>query len=251
MSNGFGWSYSIYSTFSQCMRKGRLLYVDKLVVPGLESGDMCFGSALHSAINSVLNGDDGEITFEIYWNSYEGKELTYGRFKWAELRDLGLNFISKFTRLHAKKYQLEQAEVRLYAEYRGVKLEGTADFIGLYNGRRSLRDFKTSGYNYPKEKADVALQLYLYSFLAISNSLKAPETLGYDVFVKGTGSIQTLSWEFDEKRMYEMLDGMVDHINLIQMDAMHDYPKNPNACLYPSKCPFFSTCWVKNQESDL
>ncbi len=213
-----------------------------------ESGDMAFGSALHSAVNGALTGQNGEELFDLYWSTYDLKEVAYGRFKWAELKELGLNFISKFSRLHAKKYEVTHAEKRLYSEYKGIRLEGTPDFIGMYQGKRSLRDFKTSGYNYDKEKQDLALQLYLYAYLAIQCEGFTPETLGYDVFNKGTGSIQTMTWDFDEAKMYDMLDNMVAYCK--QIDAVTEHPKNPNGCMFgKSKCGMYEVCWGKNERT--
>ena len=222
------------------------MYVDKLASTAPESGDLAFGSALHSAINGVLTGQNGEELFEIYWNSYQDKEIVYGRFKWAELKELGLKFLSKFSRLHSGKYSVSRAEQRLYGEYRGVKFEGTPDFLGLYGGKPSLRDFKTSGYNYPKEKEDTALQLYLYAYLAVSAADFYPETLGYDVFNKGTGSIQTMTWDYDKYTMFKYLDDMVDYCEMI--DKQTHYAKNPNACVMGSiKCSMFDQCWGKKK----
>lgn len=237
----------MYSSAVTCLRKYQLCYIDKIVPEAPESGDLAFGSALHSALNGILTGENGEELFSIYWDSYETKELTYGRFKWKELKDLGLNFCSKFARLQAPKYKVQQAEVRLYGEYKGIKLEGTFDFLGEYNGRTSLRDFKTAGYNYDKAKAHTALQLNLYAFLATStDNIRSSElnTLGYTVFNKGTGSIQDLTWDFDEKVMYSMLDDMVAYCASI--DSRQSYPKNPNSCLMGSlKCQYFDNCWGK------
>jgi hypothetical protein len=238
------WSYSAFSTAVQCLQKFQLCYVDQ-VAPDYESGDMAFGSALHSAINAILQGEDGAQVFNIYWRSYEGKEhVSYGRYNWVQLLELGEVFASKFARLHAKHYQLERAEVRLYSEYRGVQLEGTFDFYGQHYGKRSLRDFKTSAYNYAKERGDMALQLYLYTFLARSNGMAAPETLGYTVFNKSLGSIQDLTWDFSEKKMIEALDGLVDYCTLLGNTAK--YPKNLNNCMIgTNRCQYYSRCHTK------
>jgi hypothetical protein len=237
----FSWSYSIYSAFARCPRLGKLLYVDNVEEPGPESGDLLFGTCLHSAINAILSGEEGGEVFQIYWDTYKEKEIDYGRFKWEELKNLGNGFCSKFTRLHSKKYTVEQAESRLYGSYRGVRLEGTPDFIGVYDGKKSLRDFKTSGYNYQPEKKLIALQLNLYAYLAYVSTGFLPETLGYTVFCKGTGSIQDQTWDFNMKTMYAQLDEMMDHIELLSKPE-GKFPKNVGACLYPRKCGMFDVC---------
>lgn len=236
------WSYSQFSAALKCLRYFKYVYIDRLDSGSLVSGDLAFGSALHSAINSVLLGGDSGDVFSIYWDSYKDKDVKYGRFNWEELRTLGLNFISKFERLHAKKYEIHTAEKRLYASYRGIKFEGTVDFYGKYNGSTSLRDFKTSGYQYSRDKPLCALQLSLYAFLV--RGLGEPiETLGYTVFNKGTGSIQDLTWEFDEKKMYWDMDELVDYLELIDKGR---YPANLNSCIMGSmKCDYFEVCHGK------
>lgn len=236
------WSFSHYSMALQCLRKYKYVALDKIVPVGPESSDLIFGSALHAAINASLTGQDGRAVFEQLWLQYETKDVEYGRYKWNELATIGTTFINNFVKYHAKHYELEFAEKRLYAEYRGIKLEGTMDYYGLYKGRKSLRDFKTSGQNYKPEKASIALQLYLYTYLALQNLFDAPETLGYTVFNKGTGSIQDLTWEFDEKVMYQALDNMVDYLSILSKPDQK-FPGNYGACLdYNRKCPFFDKC---------
>lgn len=244
------WSYSQYSAAVKCLRYYKLVYIDRIVPDVPYSGDLAFGSALHSAINSILTGDSGSDIFNIYWDTYKEKEMEWGRFKWAELRELGLNFLSKFGRLHAKKYEIKSAEVRMYGEYKGIQLEGTADFIGTYDGKLSLRDFKTSGYQYPKDKQYTALQLNLYAHLSEANGFGYPESLGYTVFNKGTGSIQDLTWAFNKAVMFEHLDNMVTYIETMERDdspaGIVSWPKNPNACQLGSiKCNMFDICWSK------
>ena len=242
------WSYSAYSTAVQCLRRYKLCYVDKISQPGT-SGDLAFGSALHSAINSYLTGGDGRAIFEIYWDSYENKDVTYGRFKWEQLKELGINFCLKFKKWHVPNHKLISAESRLYGQYKGVKLEGTPDFIGSYTDRCSLRDFKTSGYNYDKGKALTALQLNLYAFLALENKIVPKiESLGYTVFNKGTGSIQDMTWDFSERTMYKQLDDLVAYCQT--METQTTYPRNVNACLYPSKCPYFEICLEQKKEEE-
>jgi len=237
------WSYSSYSSALQCLRKYKLCYIDKIVPEGSQSSDLVFGSAIHSAINSCLTGQDGLATFELYWNSYREKDVEYGRFNWEQFSTIGSGFIRKFAKFHAPKYGLEFAEKRLYAEYRGIRLEGTPDFYGKYDGRSSLRDFKTSSRNYESAKSQVALQLYLYAYLYRSNNPTATiDTLGYTVFNKSTGSIQDLTWDFDEKTMYDMLDNLASYVT-IGFNNNSIYPKNYNACLdYNRKCQYWALC---------
>lgn len=237
-----GWSYSAYSTALICLRKYKYCFIDKLE-PDYQDGDMAFGSALHSAINSILHGEDGYEIFKLYWDSYKDKPLVYSRFKWKELEEIGYTHLRKFIKLHASEYKVEIAEKRFYATYAGVSYEGTPDFYGMYKGKLSLRDFKTSGYNYDKEKKLLATQLYLYAYLAISNGLKPPETLGYTVFNKGTQSIQDLTWEFNEVDMHKTLTDFMDYVDVLEKKDRVIFPRNLNSCIFGTKkCSFWSRC---------
>lgn len=242
----YSWSYSAFSTALTCLRKFKLVYVDKLE-PDYESGDLAFGSALHLALNACLTGGNGEETFLTYWGSYKGKDLTYGRFKWADLENLGVQFIAKFQKAYVKRFKLHTAEIRLYAEYRGIKLEGTMDLLAEFDGVMTLADFKTSSARYEPEKAKISLQLYLYSYLCIKGLGVTPAQIMYLPFLKTTGGIQTPVVEsFVEECMYAALDEMVEY--LVKLDAPNDlgidvYPKNYNACLnYGRKCEHWSKC---------
>lgn len=249
----FSWSYSAYSSAVSCLRKFKYCYVDKIVPEGPDSGDLIFGSALHAAINSCLTDGDGLSTFEIYWESYKLKKVEYGRHKWEELSKMGAEFIRKFIKYHAPKYSLEFAETRLFGEYRGVRLEGTPDYYGVYNGVKSLRDFKTSGRNYEEGKGDCALQLYLYAYLYLTNNPTSRiDTLGYTVFNKGTGSIQDLTWDFSEVKMYQALDNMIEYTKtwgLQYRDQVEEYPMNLNSCYdYNRKCIYWDKCHKEIKE---
>lgn len=246
------WSFSHYSLALQCLRKYKYIVVDKLAPEGPESSDLIFGSALHSAINACLTGQDGAATFELYWESYKERNVEYGRFNWEQLAQIGAGFIRKFAKFHAPKYELVFAEERLYAEYKGTKLEGTLDFYGKYNGRTSLRDFKTSSRNYDQAKTVCATQLYLYAYLAMQNGKDMTDAcLGYTVFNKATGSIQDLTWEFSASKMKEALDELVSYVEIWGTDKKTyvEYPKNYGACLdYNRKCQFFDKCHKENNE---
>lgn len=233
-------SYSEYSAAGSCLRK--YMHMVEKTPMDLESGDMAFGTALHAGINAILEGDDGNAVFEALWLMDEDKPLKYSRYKWEALGSMGVEFLRKFKKLQAKKYVIQIAEKRLYSTYKSLRLEGTPDFIGTFEGIRSLRDFKTSAYSYPEEKIDTALQLYVYAYLAIQSEGFVPETLGYDVFNKGTGSIQNMTWEFSEKKMYAYLDDMDMYVSLwSKQDA---YPKNVGACVIGSNtCSYFNSCW--------
>ena len=240
------WSHSQYALALQCLRKYKYVYVDKLEPEGLESADLAFGTALHTAIHAALTGQDSDTIFRISWAGYLDN-VEFGRFSHAQLLELGLGFLAKFTRTYASKFEPKLMESRLYGEYRGIKLEGTPDFFGLYEGEMTLADWKTTGTNYHKDKALSGLQLYLYAYLGIQNGFDAPRQLLYLPFNKGLGSIQRpVVVPFSESDMIKALDNMVDYIE--SMDTTK-YPANYGSCFgYNKQCEYFSRCFPKEDK---
>lgn len=241
------WSYSALTSAVTCLKKYEHQYLLK-TKPDYESGDLAFGSALHLALNASLTGGNGEEVFLVYWKSYKHKSLVYGRHKWQDLENLGVQFLAKFEKLHKKKYKLHTAEVRLYAEYKGVKLEGSLDFLGEYDGVMTLADFKTSSMKYEEEKVQTSFQLYLYAYLVIANGLPKPEQLMYVPFLKSVGGIQTsVVLKFDEGDMHKALDEFVAYCTLFDANPKW-FPKNYNSCLgYGRKCEMWSKCHANKE----
>ena len=237
-------SFSQYSTALECLRKYKLLYVDKLRIDGPESGDLHFGSALHMGINTLLQGgtlESAHQQFSIYWASLADQPMVYGRFTHSPLGDMGMRFLSNFDMRFKDKFKLEFAEERLYAEYDGIKVEGTPDFVGTYDGVFTLADFKTSSQNYDPAKIQVSIQLYLYSYLYQQKTGRLPDQIMYFVFNKALGSIQKpLTQPVTEKTMRKVLDEFAAYASIIHEST---YPKNLNNCFnWGRKCEYFDKC---------
>ena len=242
------WSYSYYSTAQRCLALYKAIVIDKVVHYKHDDGDLEFGSALHAAINASLQGGSAAEVFSLYWESLKTKNIQYGRYKWEDCKNLGFDFSRKFDKTYKDKFIPKYMEQRMYADYKGLKFEGTADYIGLYLNKPSVFDWKTSGYNYDERKIENAIQMNLYAFLVYSELQYVPEQLGYLVFNKGTGSIQKpIVTEFSFKKMYSMLDDMLDYCESI--DKKQTYPRNPGNCIIGTKvCPMFSKCWKEPYE---
>lgn len=233
------WSYSMYSQAMNCLNCFHKQYVLGQKPEGPESIDLAFGSALHSAINGALTGEDGLELFKLYWGSYKDKPLQTGRFKYDTLSDTGERLVSRFVGRYADRFQLVAAEQRLHAEYKGVKLNGQFDFYGNLDGVLTLADFKTSAYNYPEQKKLTALQLNLYAYLAIQNGYKPPTQLCYQVFNKSLVTIQTpMVWTFEEDNMRNMLEDMVTYCRQFEvvLTGGGTIPRNPNYQYHQFNC---------------
>lgn len=232
------WSYSSYSAAQQCLQKYKYLYIDEIKPEAPYSGELKFGSALHEAMHSMMKDEDWESVFDVMWCYEKVQDNVYGRYDWKALNEIGIKLLSRFERLHKKKFKPLIMEERFYKEVEGLQLEGTPDFIGEYNGQLALFDWKTAAYNYDKVKEIISLQLYLYSYIYD----KPLNKLGYVVFNKGTESIQILEWGFNKEQQKKLLDEMFMFCHKQSRDM--SFPKNPNACLIgKNKCEFFDKCW--------
>lgn len=213
---------------------------------------MAFGSAIHLGIESFLTGDDGKEDFITYWDIEKTKDNRYSRYGWSELRAQGLILLSKFSTRYAKRIKIHQMEQRLYGEYKDIKLEGTPDVVGDFDGVPSIIDFKTSGANYHKEKIRTAEQLYLYSYLAKKHLNYEVKQIVYIVLVKGnTPSIQTaLVRELNQEESNRVLEDIyTDCKQLELMQVKKTFTRNLNSCIFGEKgeCDFFRTCFPKEK----
>lgn len=243
-----GISQSMINAAQSCERKYKYVYIDKLK-PELGSGAMEFGTALHMAINSILEGDDDALdVFHLYWDTLKDVPLKYFRNDWEAYAKLGPIYISRFGKLHAKKYKPFMVETRLKSTYEDVIFEGTPDFVGDFSGVPSLLDFKTASKPYDNLKLKMSLQLYLYSWLVMETMGYEVKQIGYVVFVSHPEPrIQVITAELNPETMSKVLESCVKwgrRINSIHtIGDTTQVPMNATACLEPYKCDFISKCW--------
>jgi hypothetical protein len=235
--------YSAIDTAHSCLTRYKLQYVDKIPAhaDGVDSIDLKFGTALHAGIAACLEGDDGEQTFKVFWDSLKGKPFVESRFNWQALGDMGPKFLARFSRLHAKHFSPVAIEQHMRGSIGTHAFEGTPDFVGSYKGTPSIVDFKTSGRAYPKEKILVNEQMPLYAALAAQNLDFKAEQLVYYVFIKQEMRIQVVTAALTEK----LLDSAIQNV-IITADDLKSrkvFPKNPNSCVMGSwRCPYFEKC---------
>lgn len=237
------YSFSDFSTAVQCLRKHKLIKIDQLKPDVPESADLNFGTAMHGAVQAELEGEDGEKVFDAYWNTLIDKELQTSRFDHEQLGLMGPVFVSKFRKFYKDKFKPKEMEKRLYSEYKGIKLEGTPDMVGYYEGELGVWDWKTAAYAYDKAKAQISVQLFLYAYLVMMNYPELDiKHVGYLVFDKSGPSIQRpIILPFEKNKMIAMMDDLVDYLKIV--DAAEVFPKNHNSCIMgKAKCPFFNTC---------
>jgi hypothetical protein len=238
------YSYSQIQASYRCLRYFSLLHVDKLTPQVPHSGDMSFGTAIHSAVQACLEGDDPQDTFRVYWESEREQERRYGRHDWESLKNQGEILLSKFQRFHAKKFKIHKMEERIFTTYEGVRLEGTPDFVGEFDGVPSIVDFKTTGYPYKDDKLICGDQLPLYALMVKQEWNYPVEQLVYFPFVKGDppkiqNPIKLRLDEIDVK-------GTVDNVLKVcrELDTRTEFHQNRGSCLIgTNRCDHWSTCF--------
>jgi hypothetical protein len=233
--------YSAIDTAHRCLRRYQLQYVDKVQVDGAEGADLVFGTALHTALQATLEGDNGLLTFQRYWKSVEKQEMIHSRLNWDGLSQSGEVLLAKFERLHAKHFTDMHIEKTLRGNVGGYEFEGTPDIIGLYKGVHSVVDFKTSNRPYGKEKILLNEQMYIYAELARQTYGKLPEQLVYYVFNKPDQKIQVITTPLTEA----LLKPRLANVEMMCKDLIgrKAFPMNPNSCVMGTfKCPYYDRC---------
>lgn len=232
--------YSKIDSYRTCPRKYLLSYVRDIKEPSKPSGDLLFGSAIHIAMEAMLEGDDYVSVFEGYWNWVREQPVEYGRFGWEYLLSSGLTLLRKFHKRLLPRIKVVGMEKRQFGKVDRYKFEGTPDIWGEFDGVPSVMDFKTTGYPYDKDKIMVADQLVGYAHLLDKYPVKQ---IIYFPLVKRTASIQTpLILPLTEDLKREIMDNTKDWIDKIQSDKL--YPKNTGSCIRgPIKCGYFDICW--------
>jgi hypothetical protein len=240
-----GLSYSMMQTYLSCAAKYKHIFVDGIKSDLDTSADVSFGTAVHTGLNALLEGDDGEAAFDLYWQCEKNRELRYGAHDWERLHHMGFVFLERFKRLHLKKFKPHTMEQRLYAKLATVDVEGTADFIGEFDGLPTVLDFKTSYAPYEKTRILHNPQLYLYAYLAKQALKYEASQLVYMVFVKHPEPrIQILKAPLTTEIMDGMMTAVEDAMTTIM--ASHDFghfPKNMMSCGGKYPCQFLNKCW--------
>lgn len=191
--------YSSIQSYLECPKN----WYDQYVLNKInteQSAALHFGTALHLGIRSILDQEDGELAFNMYWNSIKNIPMKYFNQGWTELKDLACDsFLPNFKSRHAKKFTEFEQEIFMEMPFLGGTLQGTSDFIGLYEGKFTISDWKTSSRSYKKNKIELNPQLYIYSKLYQNKTGRLPEQIMYKVFNKKDGSINTIKKDLTSK----------------------------------------------------
>lgn len=226
--------YSAINTAYDCYAKYKYLYIDGLEQEG-KGADMVFGTAIHLGIKAHFDGEDPMLTFSMYWNSIKNEPLQYYRFNWEKLNELGNVFLSRFVKLHAKKFKPFKMEERISMELGGYTIEGTPDLIGEFEGVPSIVDWKTSSTEFKKRKIQTNEQMYIYAKMAEIAYGYSAKQIVYLVFIKGEERIQTIKHEITPAKVNLMLGNV--EIMIRDLASRKEWPRNPSCyCVNPTAC---------------
>ena len=233
----------------KCLRYYKLNVLDSTDRVTDLNPNLIFGTTVHEALNTMLKYDYemSVSVFEMAWKVHKDRPVRWDRDSWDDYRSMGITFLRKFDQYQLKRFKYLSGEKRLYAAYEGINLEGTPDAVVEYDGIHTLVDFKTSAYNYDKDRVRASLQLYLYAYLCLRNGIRVDQVM-YLPFIKNTGSIQTpLIETIDNDKMHNMLDDMKEYVSLLSVNTT--FPKNVNSCIVgTNKCDYFNYCWGKRED---
>lgn len=245
-----GYYYSKLSIANTCLRKYKYQFIDELPIHQEPSPDLEFGTAMHMALYSALNGRDAQVVFKLCWDAQKGKHLKYGRFNHEQLEDIGRTLLDKFVRFQLKHFEPSVMEQRMfYTTPDGIKIEGTADVIGQYKGIPSIVDFKTSAYRYLPSQLTVSDQLYLYAWLADKCLGYKAQQIVYMVFQKSTLQIQTIIKPLTRDKLADMVDNILVQCRRLSQET--EFPANRLGCLKGQyRCPFWNTCYGKEKDDE-
>lgn len=166
-----------------------------------QSSALHYGSALHLGIKTMLEGEDGVMAFNMYWDSMKDRHMQYYEHSWKDLREMANDaFLPNFKSRHLKKFTDFEQEVQMTMPFLdNHTLQGTADFIGKYEGKLAVIDWKTSSKRYKKNKIILNHQLYLYARMHQLKTGVLPEVLLYKVFNKKDQSINTIEFQLTQQ----------------------------------------------------
>lgn len=237
-------SFSHFSLALSCLRKYQYVVIEKLQEP--QNEHFAFGSALHAAMHASLENENAYDVFRMYWESEVPKIAEFGRFPPDALLEIGLGFIEKFEKRYKPKMKVIQLETKLHGNIGGIDIEGTPDAVVEYDGVKTLIDFKTTGYNYDKDKAKSSLQLRLYTALLAQNGVFVDQVM-FLPFVKSTGGIQNPIIEpVDAESNNLLFAEFVEYAKMLgdTIEKQKTLMRNPASCIMgKSKCHFYDKCW--------
>lgn len=231
--------YSAIETALRCQRRFQIEYLEKRTHGGVPAIELTFGTALHTALQASVEGDDAYQAFEVFWGPTKAADLKQK----AELGYMAGEFIRKFEKMHRQHLEPVHLEKHMLGTINGIDFEGTCDFVGAYKGIPCILDYKTSAYNYMPSKILSNPQMPLYAELARQDFGFKAEKIVYMVFVKATQSIQVQEVDLTPGMLSRALETCSSLAHELQ-SKKGMMLRNPTACqMGRFRCPWFTECY--------
>lgn len=207
------------------------------------SSALAFGTAMHLVPEAHFNGDDPFRAFNMYWEAVKSQHLEYDQFDWDTLRKMANDsFIPKFLKGPAKKMKDVKTEITMSAPILGEHtLQGTADWVGDFDGEFTLGDWKTSKSRYNPSKIYRSLQMYIYAYLYEKTHGRIPDYIRYTVFVKTDRGLQN---NLKLRLTKEMLDSRMAIVESIVKDIVSRDIKDESAWYPNPSCFCTGKCFI-------
>lgn len=233
--------FSKLSAYQRCPRLYKHQYIDHTPTKAPLSAELEFGTALHEALATAIQGGDETVIFDMLWTDALRRDIAYDRFSWKQYNEMGYTFLRKFRKRYLERIKPIQVEKRLFGKLGKYKFEGTPDTVAEFDGVTSIIDWKTTAYPYARDKIRVGVQLMGYATL-VRPEVKVKQIV-YFPFVKTTQSIQTpLILPVTDAMLEKNAQATANWIDVIKKDKF--CLPNPTSCFMGKhKCPYFEVCW--------
>lgn len=231
--------YSALDTAHFCNLKYKLRYVDNIPAPGLPQGDtLLFGTAMHLVMETHFDGGDALEMFKSFWKSVDVDKYSWGRYSYDDLRKIGEEFTRKWLKSHAEYYKPIHVEQDMEFQLNGFTVTGKPDFVGYYRDKLSIVDWKTSASDFPKQKALINSQMWIYVHGVKQIYNLGIEQVVYAPLIKYGAKIQT---PIVTKVTPAKLKNMLDNATMLMRDlsTRTEFPRNERNCL---GCEYFNVC---------
>lgn len=233
--------YSMINTASFCPTKFKLSYIELLKEYETEPSHFIFGTSIHSAIQAHFEGEDAVEVFEFFWATIKEELYTWERYKYAELKEIGITLLTKWVKTHAKNYRPLHVEKEISFKLNGFDMTGKPDFIGYYKDKLSVVDWKTSNSQFDKRKGQVDGQTWIYVHGAKQAHNLNIEQVVYAPLVKYGATVQNpIVIPVTENKLTSMLDNAT--LVMRDLSTRTEWSRNEGNCL---RCGFYEKCYSK------
>jgi len=193
------WSATRFMLFDQCPGEFKARYVDGVALEPTEA--LCFGKAVHTALECHYNGGDGERLFRTVWKSMVRDDLG-GRVN-KNLTGMGIELLDKVIALDL--HGTPELPIAIDSNFElGAPIVGAID---LYDEQsETVYDFKTTRGTWSQERAQAERWQPLLYTLAIWYEHGVWPAFEYIVLNRVTGALSRFRREWTQDEWLEQMN---------------------------------------------